>query len=75
MTSRKCLVYPEFLVKSVSIKWTRVYIDLYLVVAPHVNKEFWQQFQNYAPPSLRVIRTKFARTIIYIYNNIYAILN
>ena len=33
-------------------------------VAPlHVNKEFWQQFQNYAPPSLRVIRTKFARTI------------
>ena len=30
----------------------------------HVNKEFWQQFQNYAPPSLRVIRTKFARTII-----------
>ena len=36
--------------------------------ASHVNKEFWQQFQNYAPPSLRVIRTKFARTIIY---NIY----
>ena len=35
--------------------------------ASHVNKEFWQQFQNYAPPSLRVIRTKFARTIIYIY--------
>ena len=34
--------------------------------ASHVNKEFWQQFQNYAPPSLRVIRTKFARTI-YIY--------
>ena len=34
----------------------------------HVNKEFWQQFQNYGPPSLRVIRTKFARTIyIYIY--------
>ena len=31
--------------------------------ASHVNKEFWQQFQNYAPPSLRVIRTKFARTI------------
>ena len=31
--------------------------------ASHVNKEFWQ-FQNYAPPSLRVIRTKFARTII-----------
>ena len=30
----------------------------------HVNKEFWQQFQNYAPPSLWVIRTKFARTII-----------
>ena len=26
--------------------------------ASHVNKEFWQQFQNYAPPSLRVIRTK-----------------
>ena len=24
-----------------------------------INKEFWQQFQNYAPPSLRVIRTKF----------------
>ena len=36
--------------------------------ASHVNKEFWQQFQNYAPPSLRVIRTKFARTIYY---NIY----
>ena len=36
--------------------------------ASHVNKEFWQQFQNYAPPSLRVIRTKFACTIyIYIY--------
>ena len=33
--------------------------------ASHVNKEFWQQFQNYAPPSLRVIRTKFARIIIY----------
>ena len=32
----------------------------------HVNKEFQQQFQNYAPPSLRVIRTKIARTIIYI---------
>ena len=31
--------------------------------ASHVNKEFRQQFQNYAPPSLRVIRTKFARTI------------
>ena len=36
--------------------------------ASHVNKEFRQQFQNYALPSLRVIRTKFARTIIiYIY--------
>ena len=35
--------------------------------ASHVNKEFCQQFQNYAPPSLRGIRTKFARTII-IYN-------
>ena len=35
--------------------------------ASHVNKEFWHQFQNYAPPSLRVIRT---RTIIY-NNNIY----
>ena len=34
--------------------------------ASYVNKELWQQFQNYAPPSLRVIRTKFARTIIYI---------
>ena len=34
--------------------------------ASHVNKEFWLQFQNYAPPTLRVIRTKFARTIIYI---------
>ena len=33
--------------------------------ASHLNKEFWQQFQNYAPPSLRVIRTKFARIIIY----------
>ena len=32
--------------------------------ASHVNKEFQQQFQNYAPPSLRVIRTNFARTII-----------
>ena len=32
--------------------------------ASHVNKEFRQQFQNYAPPSLRVIRTKIARTII-----------
>ena len=31
--------------------------------ASHVNKEFRQQFQNYAPPSLRVIRTKFPRTI------------
>ena len=31
-------------------------------------QSFWQQFQNYAPPSLRVIRTKIARTI---YNNIY----
>ena len=36
--------------------------------ASHVNKEFWQQFQNYAPPSLRVIRTKIARTIYIIYN-------
>ena len=33
--------------------------------ASHVNKEFWQQFQNYAPPSLRVIRTKFVRSTIY----------
>ena len=32
--------------------------------ASHVNKEFWQQLKNYAPPSLRVIRTKFASTII-----------
>ena len=32
--------------------------------ASQVNKEFRQQFQNYAPPSLRVIRTKIARTII-----------
>ena len=39
----------------------------------HVNKPFWQQFLNYAPPSLRVIRvTKgqranviYVRTIIY----------
>ena len=31
--------------------------------ASHVNKEFRQQFQNYAPPSLRVISTKFARTV------------
>ena len=38
--------------------------------ASHANKEFRQQFQNYAPPSLRVIRTKFARTIyIYIYDS------
>ena len=29
--------------------------------ASHVNKE---QFQNYAPPSLRVISTKIASTII-----------
>ena len=39
--------------------------------ASQVNKEFWKQFRNYAPPSLRVIRTNFARTI----HNIYAILN
>ena len=32
--------------------------------ASHVNKEFWQQFQNNASLSLRVIRTKVARTII-----------
>ena len=32
--------------------------------ASQVNKEFRQQFQNYAPPSLRVITTKIARTII-----------
>ena len=38
--------------------------------ASHVNKELWQQFHNYAPPPLRVIRTKFARTILY-NNNIY----
>ena len=38
----------------------------------HVNKEFWQQFQNYAPPSLRVIRTKFCT---YYYDNIYTILD
>ena len=31
--------------------------------ASHVNKEFWQQFQNNALPSLRVIRTKFAHTL------------
>ena len=38
----------------------------------HVNKEFWQQFQNYAPPSLRIIRIKFARTIyIYIYSKLH----
>ena len=30
-------------------------------------KEFRQQFQNYAPPSLRVLRTKIARTIYIIY--------
>ena len=34
--------------------------------ASHVNKEFWQQFQNYAPPSLRVIRTQFARHVLYV---------
>ena len=34
--------------------------------ASHVNKEFRQQFQNYAPPSLQVIRTKFCT-----YHNIY----
>ena len=34
--------------------------------AIHVNKEFWQQFQNYAPPSLRVIRTKNCTYYIYI---------
>ena len=33
--------------------------------ASHVNKDFRQQFQNYAPPPLRVIRTKIARTIYY----------
>ena len=32
--------------------------------ASQVNKEFWQQFKNYSPPSLRVIRTKVACTII-----------
>ena len=32
--------------------------------ASHVNKEFWQQFQNYALPSLWVIRANFSRTII-----------
>ena len=32
--------------------------------ASQVNKEFWQQFQNYGPPSLRFIRTKIAHTII-----------
>ena len=42
--------------------------------ASHVNKEFRQHFQIYAPPSIRVIRTKFARTIIYIYY-IYTILD
>ena len=31
-------------------------------VAPQT-REFWQQFQKYAPPSLRGIRTKFAYTI------------
>ena len=35
--------------------------------ASHVNKEFWQQFQNYAPPSLRVIRTKLHVLYISIY--------
>ena len=34
--------------------------------ASHVNKEFRQHFQNYAPPSLRVIRTKLCT-----YHNIY----
>ena len=33
----------------------------------YVNKEFWQQFQNYAPPSLRVIRTNVARIARTIY--------
>ena len=37
--------------------------------ASHVNKEFRQQFQNYAPPSLRVIRTKFCTYHIYIYDS------
>ena len=32
--------------------------------ASRVNKEFWQQFQSYAPPSLRVIKTKFCTIII-----------
>ena len=27
--------------------------------ASHVNNEFWQQFQNYAPPSLRGYKNKF----------------
>ena len=31
-----------------SLDWSVFYTD----------PEFWQQFQNYAPPSLRVIRTK-----------------
>ena len=37
-------------------------------VAPHTR--FWQQFQNYAPPSLRVKRTKFARTILYLISRV-----
>ena len=44
----------------------------YPALARAGNKEFWQQFQNYAPPTLRVIRTKFARTI-YIYIILYNI--
>ena len=41
--------------------------------ASHVNKEFWQQFQNYAPPSLRVNKNKNCTYYIYIilYDNIY----
>ena len=34
--------------------------------ASHVNKEFWQQFQNYAPPSLRGYKNKICT-----YHNIY----
>ena len=38
--------------------------------ASHVNKEFWQQFQNYAPPSLRVIRTKLHVLYVIVINHL-----
>ena len=38
--------------------------------ASHVNREFWQQFQNYALPSLRGYKNKICTYYIYIIYNI-----